>query len=46
MKIWQVRHGNRVVCWGPMETFPEPWERRRFREDGYDIYVDGKLWRK
>lgn len=46
MKIWQVRDGNRVVCWGPMETFPEPWERRRFREDGDDIYVDGHLWRK
>lgn len=44
MTKWEVRLGDRVISCGPAETFPAPWERRRFREDGYDIFVDGRLW--
>lgn len=45
MKKWEVRRDNEVIAWGPADTMPTPAERKRFRADGYKIYVDGKLYK-
>lgn len=46
MKTWEIRREGDVVALGPAETMPNAAERKRFRADGYKIYVDGKLYKE
>lgn len=44
--MWEVKRDGIVVCWGTAETQPPPEELRRFRADGYRVYVNGKEIKK
>lgn len=44
--IWEVRKNGNVFAHGPVETMPPPEQRRQMRAAGYEIYLDGKLYRK
>jgi len=44
--FWQIRRDRTVLCHGPRETMPTPEEIRRFKADGYRVYVDGKLYKE
>lgn len=43
---WQVKQGSDCLCHGPRETFPGAWERKRLRDDGHRISVEGKPWKE
>ena len=43
---WQVKWGPVVLSHGPKETVPTPEEIRRFKADGYRVYVSGKLYKE
>lgn len=43
---WQVKRGPVVLSHGPKETVPTPEEIRRFKADGYRVYVSGKLYKE
>ena len=41
--MWEVRRDGIVIAHGESEkSMPTPQECKRFREDGYRVYVDGK----
>lgn len=44
--FWQIKRYRTVLCHGPRETMPTPEEIRRFKSDGYRVYVDGKLYKE
>lgn len=42
--IWQIKRDSTVVCWGTSkETMPGTNQRKALRQDGYKIYIDGKI---
>ena len=43
---WEIKRDGVVIAWGPAETKPSPEEARRFRNDGYKVYVNGKEVKK
>lgn len=45
MNTWEIRRDNVVLAHGPAETFPDARARKMFRNDGYKIFVDGKLYK-
>ena len=43
---WEIKRDGVVVCWGSAETRPSAEECKRFRNDGYKVYIDGKEIKK
>ena len=39
---WEIKRDGIVVCWGERSAPPSAQECKRFRGDGYKIYIDGK----
>lgn len=39
---WKVCRGDVVLAYGPEATMPRKELRKKLREDGYEIYLDGK----
>lgn len=39
---WEVKRDGVVICWGEKSAPPSQEEVRRFRSDGYRVYVNGK----
>ena len=44
--MWEVKREDVVICWGEKSAPPSKEECKRFREDGYRVYVDGKEVKK
>ena len=44
--MWQIKRDGVVIAWGEKSSPPSSQELRRFREDGYRVYVDGKEIKK
>lgn len=45
--MWEVKRDGVVICWGESDKGkPSPEEARRFRSDGYRVYIDGKEVKK
>lgn len=43
---WQVKRGAACLCHGPRETFPGASERKKLREGGHRILVEGRTWKE
>lgn len=43
---WEVRKDGRAYAGGPITTLPDLQQRRSMRNAGYQIYVDGKIYRE
>ena len=44
---WEIKRDGEVVCWGESEKgLPSTEECKRFRGDGYRVYVNGKEIKK
>lgn len=39
---WQYRRGGEIICFGGLDSLPSLEERQRRREDGFEVYIDGK----
>ena len=44
--MWEVKRAGEVIAWGEKSAPPDAQEARRFREDGYKVFVDGKEVKK
>ena len=44
--MWEVKRDGAVIAWGEKSQPPSPEEARRFRTDGYRVYVNGKEIKK
>lgn len=45
--MWEVKRAGEVIAWGEKSAPPSKEEEaRRFREDGYKVFVDGKEVKK
>ena len=44
--MWEVKRAGEVIAWGEKSSPPSKGEARRFRENGYRVYVDGKEVKK
>lgn len=44
--MWEVKRAGEVIAWGEKSSPPSPEECRKFRSDGYRVYVDGKEVKK
>lgn len=44
--MWEIRRDGEIVCHGSEATKPSAEECKRFRNDGYKVYVDGKEIKK
>lgn len=40
--MWEIRRDGIVIAWGEKSPPPDTQECKRFRNDGYKIYIDGK----
>lgn len=40
--MWEIKRDGVVICWGEKSSPPSKEEARRFREDGYKVFVDAK----
>ena len=41
--MWQIKRDGTVIAWGESDKGkPSPEEARRFRADGYKVFVDAK----
>lgn len=40
---WQYKRDGEIICFGSEMTMPSPEERQNRREDGYEVYIDGKV---
>lgn len=43
---WEVRRDGVPLCGGPKATFPDAEQRKKIREAGHKIYVEGKIFRE
>lgn len=39
---WQYKRDGEIICFGSEKTLPSPEERQRRREDGCEVYIDGR----
>lgn len=45
--MWEVKRDGVVICWGESDKGkPSAEECKRFRADGYKVFVDGKEIKK
>lgn len=40
--MWQIKRDGVVIAWGEKSSPPDSQECKRFRNDGYKVYIDGK----
>lgn len=40
--MWQIKRDGEVIAWGEKSSPPDSQECKRFRNDGYKVYIDGK----
>ena len=43
---WEARRDGAVIAHGPKATMPDAEARKRLREGGLKIYVEGKIYRE